>query len=124
MMLLHNMMAISTTPIPGLALSTIGGLGLATHKNINYTKLGPKISTPLVIGIISLLLTRTSAVTTPPARLASIMQHPVGRVFFVLTLSFLASPDVENAVFLSMLFLGLLQVMRTKEERKEHPYIL
>ena len=117
-------MALSTTPIPGLALAAVGGFGVATHKNVNYTKLAPKIRTPLIIGIISLLLTRPSAVTTPPARLASIMQTPDARVFFVLTLTFLASPDVENAVFLAMLFLGLIHLMRSEEERAEHPYIL
>jgi hypothetical protein len=42
----------------------------------------------------------------------------------VLCVSFLASADIENAIFLALLFLGLIQLMRTKEERKRHPYLL
>jgi len=78
---------------------------------------------PLILGILSLLLTRTSAVTEPPARLTAIMKTLPARIFFVFTLSFLASPDVENAIFLSLLFLGVIQLLRTKEERERHPYI-
>jgi len=117
-------MISATSPIPAIALSTIGAIGVSSFKGVNYAaRLENRVRAPLVLGIISLLLTRTSSVTTPPARLTALMQKPIARVFFVLCLSFLASPDIEDAIFLSLLFLGLIQLLRTKEERAAHPYI-
>lgn len=79
---------------------------------------------PLMLGILSLLLTKTSTITEPPRRLTQIMSTVPAKIFFIFMVSFLASPDVENAVFLSFLFLGIIQLLRTKEERERHPYIL
>ena len=115
----------AASPIPALLMSFIGAAGVVTHKNVNYNpKLEARLRAPLVVGIVSLLLTRTSAVTEPPAALNRVMASTPARVFLVLLLSFLASPDIENAVFLSILFLGLLQLMRSREERKRHPFVL
>lgn len=93
--------------------------------NINFFPgIENRFRDPLILGILSLLLTRTSAVTETPRRLTALMETVPVRIFFVFTLSFLANPDIENAVFLSFLFLGLIQLLRTKEERARHPYIL
>lgn len=115
----------ASSPVPALLMSIVGAAGVVTHKNVNYNpKLGEQLRAPLVVGIISLLLTRTSAVTEPPAAMKRVMASTPARIFLVFLLSFLASPDIENAVFLSVLFLGLLQLMRTREERRRHPYVL
>jgi len=118
-------MSLATSPVPALVASLVGAAGVVTHKNVNYNPaLANRLKQPLAIGIISLLLTRTSAVTETPALLSRVMATTPARLFLVLCVSFLASADIENAIFLSLLFLGLLQLMRTKEERKRHPFML
>jgi hypothetical protein len=113
-----------------VAFTVVGVLGIlnmraANGSNINFFPgVENRFRDPLILGILSLLLTRTSAVTETPRRLTALMQTVPVRIFFVFTLSFLANPDIENAVFLSFLFLGLIQLLRTKDERERHPYIL
>jgi len=113
-----------------LAFTIVGALGILTMRdasgtNINFFPgLENRFRDPLILGILSLLLTRTSAVTEAPRRLTAIMQTVPARIFLIFTLSFLANPDIENAVFLSFLFMGLIQLLRTKDERERHPYIL
>jgi hypothetical protein len=113
-----------------VAFTIFGTLGILSTRgvsgsNVNFFPgLESGFRRPLILGILSLLLTRTSSVTEPPRRLTAIMQTVPARIFLIFTLSFLASPDIENAVFLSFLFLGLIQLLRTKEERERHPYIL
>jgi hypothetical protein len=115
----------NTSPFPAFLVSMLGAAGIVTHKNVNYNPaLASRMKQPLVIGIVSLLLTRTSLVTESPRLLTNIMSTAPARIFLILCVSFLASPDVENAIFLSLLFLGILQLLRTKEERKRHPYML
>ena len=114
-----------SSPVPAIIVSLVGLFGVVTHKNVNYNpQLANRIKQPLVIGIVSLLLTRTASVTEPPALMTRVMSTAPARLFLVLCVSFLASADIENAIFLALLFLGLIQLMRTKEERKRHPYLL
>lgn len=116
---------LTSSPYPAILVSLLGLFGTITHKNVNYNPaLASRIKQPLAIGILSLLLTRTSSVTEPPALFRRIMSTAPMRFLLVLCVSFLASADIENAIFLSLLFLGLLQLMRNKEERKSHPFFI
>jgi len=113
-----------------VALVVVGVTGILRMRgvagaNINYFPNAEKgFRRPLVLGILSLLLSKTSTITESPKRLQQIMRTVPVKIFLLFMVSFLASPDVENAVFLSFVFLGLIQLLRTKEERERHPYIL
>ena len=113
-----------------VALTVVGVTGIlktrgAGGANVNFFPgLESGFRRPLMLGILSLLLTKTSTIPEPPRRLTQIMSTVPAKIFFIFMASFLASPDVENAVFLSFLLLGIIQLLRTKEERERHPYIL
>jgi len=113
-----------------VAFTVVGVMGILSTRgargaNINFFPGMEKgFRRPLVLGILSLLLSRTSAITEPPRRLEQALRTVPAKIFFLFTVSFLASPDVENAVFLSFLFLGIIQLLRSKDERERHPYIL
>jgi len=106
-------------------LTSIGATGLVTHRGMNYNPtINSRIKTPFVLGILGLLMTRTSLLTEPPSRLKTIMKSPIMRVALLLVVSYISTGDVENAIFLAVLFLGLIQFIRTEDERKRHPYVL
>lgn len=46
------------------------------------------------------------------------------KLFSLLIISFSATRDFEDAVLVLVAFLGLVQLLRTKEERKKYPYII
>lgn len=106
-------------------LVSLGVTGLVLHRGMNYNPMiDAYAKTPFVIGVLTLLLTRTSLLTEPPSRLKSLMQSSVARFVLLLVVSYISTGDIENAVFLALLFLGLIQFLRTKDERERHPYIL
>ena len=115
---------MSSTILPGVLAAT-GAMGLIAHKNFNYNaRVGAFIKSPFIISLLGLLMTRTSIVTESPSRLKAFLDTPVARAILLLVVSFIATGDVENTVFLSMLFLGVVQLLRTEEEREKHPYVL
>ena len=115
---------MSSVILPGVLTAT-GAMGLIAHRNFNYNeRVDAFIKTPFVISLMGLLMTRTSLVTESPSRLKSFLDTPVARAMLLLVVSFIATGDVENTLFLSILFLGVVQLLRTEEEREKHPYVL
>ena len=54
-----------------------------------------------------------------PQRLQDAVSHPAMRLLFVSLISYTATQDLETAVITSLLFLGLMHLLRTPEEREE-----
>ena len=54
-----------------------------------------------------------------PAKLEKLISSPVARFIFLFAIAYTASSDVETAVFSTVLFLVLMHLLRTEEERKK-----
>ena len=118
------MYKMSSLILPSV-LSAVGALGLVTHEGFNYNaRVDAFIKSPFVISLMGLIMTRTSLVTESPSRLKSFLGTRFARTLLLLVVSFIATGDFENTMFLSVLFLGVVQLIRTAEEREKHPYIL
>jgi len=111
-------------------LSLLGVLavsGLVVHNNFDYlAKTENVVNGPLVYGIIILIhsVFGASGITEKPKVLDKFMDNTFAKFFILLLLAFAAVRDFEDTIFVSLLFLVITQLLRTKEERKKHPYIL
>jgi hypothetical protein len=111
-------------------LSLLGLLavsGLVVHNNFDYfAKTEDVVNGPLVYGIIILLhsVFGASGITEKPQVLDKVINNTMVKFFVLLLLAFAAVRDFEDTIFVSVLFLAITQLLRNKEERKKHPYIL
>ena len=54
-----------------------------------------------------------------PQRLQDAVSNPVMRLVFVSLISYTATQDIETALITSLIFLGVMHLLRTSEEREE-----
>ncbi len=54
-----------------------------------------------------------------PARLEKLISSPIARFIFLFAIAYTASSDVETAVFSTVIFLILMHLLRSEEERKK-----
>ena len=109
------------------ALAALAIAGVVTHDGVDYLgKTEDFVNGPLVYGIIILLhsVFGASGITEKPAIIDKLMNYTASKFFILLLLAFAAVRDFEDAILLVLLFLALTQILRDKEERKRHPYIL
>ena len=102
--------------------------GLLTHKGFDYF---PKanneiINTPIVYGLLIMLngMYGSSGLMQKPSIFEDIASNKFIKMFILYLLAYAAARDFEDAVFLLVMFLAVTQLVRTKEERQKHPYIL
>lgn len=113
-----------------IVLSLLGLLavsGLVIHTDFDYfAKTENIVNGPIIYGIIILLhsVFGASGITEKPKALDAVMDNTFFKFFVLLILAFAAVRDFEDTIFVSVLFLAITQLLRTKEERKRHPYIL
>lgn len=113
-----------------IILSILGLLsiaGLITHSDIDYFAQSENVvNGPLVYGLVILIhsIFGASGVTEKPKVLDRFSNNVFAKFFILLLLAFTAVRDFEDTIFLSLLFLAVTQLLRSKEERKRHPYIL
>lgn len=108
-------------------LLLISGAGIVSHGNFNYfPKLSTRIETPFIYGMI--IMTQSifglSGLTETPSRINALMNQKWFKFFTIMILSYASTRDVEDSIFLMLMFLVAIQLVRTKEERKKNPYIL
>ena len=115
--------------VPILAiLMVIGSLtGLVLYRGENISNKAQRaVNSPFIYGIILMLhgVYGSKGITTPPMLLKALCDRPGMKVFTLYLLAFAATRDLEDALFASVLFLGLTQLLRTPTERNQHPGIL
>ena len=101
--------------------------GIVSHGNFNYfPMLTTQIETPFIYGMIIMLQSffGLSGLTETPSRVKNLINQKWFRFFTVIILSYAATRDIEDSIFLMLMFLVSIQLIRTKEERKKNPYIL
>ena len=65
-----------------------------------------------------------SPVSELPERAKAVASSVWFKLISLLIISFSATRDFEDAVLVLITFLGIVQLLRTKEERKKYPYII
>jgi hypothetical protein len=108
-------------------LLLISGAGIVSHGKFNYfPKLSTRIETPFIYGMIIMLqsIFGLSGLTETPSRIDKLMNQKWFKFFTIMVLSYAATRDIEDSIFLMLMFLVAIQLIRTKEERKKNPYIL
>jgi hypothetical protein len=108
-----------------MVLMAIGGLML--HRGNDYSARAQQVvNSPYVFGIILMLHSfyGSKGITEPPALFASISKSRFMKIFTLLLVGFVATRDLEDTLFATIMFLGLTQLFRTPAERAKHPAIL
>jgi len=115
-------------PVLPTLMVVLGFLGLYRHTGINYLPNGAKkiLDGPFLYGLVILFhsMYGASGMVEKPKFIGAVQNNKLFKWFTLLLLSYAAVRDVEDALFLTVLFLGLTQMSRDPEERKRHPYIL
>ena len=101
--------------------------GLVLHRGNNYSARAQQIiNSPFVFGILLMLHSfyGSKGITEPPAVFTSISKSRFVKIFTLLLVGFVATRDLEDTLFATMMFLGATQLLRTPAERAKHPAIL
>ena len=110
------------------ALVLMSMFGLLTHKGFDYfPKMNNELfNTPLVYGLLIMLhsMYGASGLIEKPSVFENIASNKFAKMFILYLVSYAAARDFEDATFLLVMFLAVTQLVRTKEEREKHPYIL
>ena len=62
--------------------------------------------------------------TDIPSKLDKILENNFVKFLALFLITFSGTQDIEASVFIVMAFLCIMQLLRTKEERKKHPYLV
>jgi hypothetical protein len=119
-------MSLQSTPLL-LSVGALSIAGLVAHDGFDYfSKTENIVNGPLVYGIVILIhsVFGASGVTEKPKILDSVSGNVFFKFFTLILLAFAAVRDFEDTIFVTLLFLSVTQLLRTKEERERHPTIL
>lgn len=117
----------SRYPILPIFMILLAIAGLALHRGNNYSARAQQIiNSPYVFGILLMLHSfyGSKGITNPPKVMTRISKNRFVKVFTLLLVAFVATRDLEDSLFATMMFLGWTQVLRTPAERASHPAIL
>jgi uncharacterized membrane protein len=106
-----------------IALFVIAAVGFLMHRGVNYI---PKFDAKFISSIILLNFAIFGPQETikKPEIINKLMKNKLFKAVSVISIGLITVGDVENAVFALIAFLSLIQLLRTKEERKKYPYIV
>jgi uncharacterized membrane protein len=106
-----------------IALFVIAAVGFLMHRGVNYI---PKFDAKFISSIILLNFAIFGPQETikKPEIINKLMKNKLFKAVSVISIVLITVGDVENAVFALIAFLSLIQLLRTKEERKKYPYIV
>ena len=110
--------------VPLVAASVYGGVKVASKDF--YPMINTTLNHNTLYGIIILLhaMFGIAPVSELPERTKTITSSVWFKLLSLLVISFSATRDFEDAILVLITFLGLVQLLRTKEERKKYPYII
>jgi len=108
-----------------LVIASIYG-GVKVSKVNYYPGLDKLLNNNTLYGIIIMLhaMFGISPVSELPERTKALTSSVWFKLISLLVISFSATRDFEDAILVLVTFLGLVQLLRTKEERKKYPYII
>lgn len=62
--------------------------------------------------------------TDTPSRLDKLLANKFAKFVALFLITFSGTQDIEASVFVVVFFLCAMQLLRTREERKKHPYLI
>lgn len=86
------------------------------------TQLKASISFGIIVLVQALFGGR--GLTDTPSRLDKILDNKFVKFLALFLITFSGTQDIEASVFIVVAFLCAMQIMRTKDERKKHPYLI
>src|SRR6056300_363738 len=104
----------TTILVPLVAASVYGGVKVASTDF--YPMIDNTLNHNTMYGI--------APISEVPERTKTLTSSVWFKLLSLLVISFSATRDFEDAVLVLITFLGLVQLLRTKEERKKYPYII
>ena len=119
-------MSLQSTPFL-FAIGALAVAGLIANDGHDYfSRTENVVNGPLIFGLTILLHSAYGApgVTDRPEILTKLTDNLFVKFFILLLLAFAAVRDFEDTLFITLLFLVVTQLLRTKEERERHPTIL
>lgn len=116
----QNTIALAT----GLAL-TLGSTYYVTGTNF-LPAVQSRMKDATVFGIIILVqaLFGGQGLTEIPEVMEKFMKLPLTKFILLFLIAFGGTQDIEQAILIVISFLFIMQILRTKEERKRHPYLI
>ena len=81
---------------------------------------------PVSFGLIVLIqaLFGGQGFTDTPSRLKKLFKHDMVKLLALYLIAFSGTQDIEESLFIVVGFLAMMQLIRTTEEKKEHPYLI
>lgn len=62
--------------------------------------------------------------TNTPKSIDKLFENPIVRYITLFLISFTATSNIENSLFIVLGFVAIMQLLRTPEERKKTPYLI
>ena len=81
---------------------------------------------PVSFGLIVLLqgLFGGQGFTDTPSKLKNVFKYDIIKFIALYIIAFSGTQDIEEAFFILLAFLALMQLIRTPRERESHPYLI
>lgn len=120
-------MSAFNNPLVLLILFLSSMIGLGVHHNFDYIpKVNAVINSSAVYGILIMLhsLFGASGIIERPKRIQEFTDNTFVRAFTLWLVSYAATRDIEDSIFVMVIVLTLTQLARNTEERQKYPYIL
>lgn len=110
--------------VPLIAASLYGSVKVASLDL--YPAINNTLNHNTLYGIIILLhaMFGITPISEVPQRTKVVTSSVWFKLLSLLVISFSATRDFEDTILVLITFLGLVQLLRTKEERKKYPYII
>jgi ABC-type glucose/galactose transport system permease subunit len=115
----------NTNILVPMVVATIYGAVKVSHTNF-YPGIDALLNQNTLYGIMIMMhaMFGISPVSELPERTKALTSSVWFKLLSLLIISFSATRDFEDAVLVLITFLGIIQLLRTKEERKKYPYII
>lgn len=117
---------VQSTPIlaGGLITALVGSYLYAKPDVFPSVEIAMKDSYTFGIIVVLQALFGGEGLTETPKKLKEIFKNKFAKFVLLFLIAFSGTQDIEQALFIVLSFLILMQLFRTKEERKKHPYLI
>lgn len=114
----------NTIIVPIIVAALYGSMKLS--KIDFYPRIDTFLNQNALLGVLILMQTMfgIKPIIEQPNITNSITSSVWFKLISLFIISFSTTTDFEDAILVIIIFLGLIQLLRTKEERKKYPYII
>jgi len=121
-------MYTSSTPVlVGLLIAMGTGAHYSTTSSFNFSPtLEKSMRSPLVFGFLVLMqgVLGGKGLAKPPRAITKVFENRIVRFISLFAITLSGTRDIEVALSILGVFLVLMQLLRSPEERADHPYLI